>query len=62
MEVDTDLSWDHEGLKLLPKAPKDKITESPKPPRIPRVPKAKVNTEETLKKDQPVFNEDLKEG
>ena len=62
VEVDTDLSWDHEGLKLLPKAPKDKITESPKPPRTPRVPKAKVNTEETLKKDQPVFNGDSKEG
>ena len=62
VEVDTDLSWDHEGLKPLPKAPKDKITESPKPPRTPRVPKAKVNTEETLKKDQPVFNGDTKEG
>ena len=62
VEVDTDLSWDHEGLKPLPKAPKDKLTESPKPPRTPRVPKAKVNTEETLKKDQPVFNGDSKEG
>ena len=62
VEVDTDLSWDHDGLKPLPKAPKDKITESPKPPRIPRVPKAKVNTEETFKKDQPVFNGDSKKG
>ena len=62
VEVDTDLSWDHEGLKPLPKAPKNKLTESPKPPRTPRVPKAKVNTEETLKKDQPVFNGDSKEG
>ena len=62
VEVDTDLSWDHEGLKPLPKAAKDKITESPKPPRTPRVPKAKVNIEETLKKDQPVFNGDSKEG
>ena len=62
VEVDTDLSWDHEGLKLLPKAPKNKLTESPKPPRTPRVPKAKVNTEETFKKDQPVFNGDSKEG
>ena len=62
MEVDTDLSWDHEELKPLPKAPKNKITESPKPSRTPRVPKAKVNTEETLKKDQPVSNGDFKEG
>ena len=62
VEVDTDLSWDHEGLKPLPKAPKNKITESPKPPRTPRVPKAKVNTEETLKKGQPVSNGDSKEG
>ena len=62
VEVDTDLSWDHEGLKPLPKAPKNKITESPKPPRTPRVPKAKVNTEETFKKDQPVFNGDSKKS
>ena len=62
VEVDTDLSWDHEGLKPLPKAPKNKLTESPKPPRTPRVPKAKVNTVETFKKDQPVFNGDSKEG
>ena len=62
VDVDTDLSWDHEGLRPLPKAPKNKLTESPKPPRTPRVPKAKVKTEETLKKDQPVFNGDSKEG
>ena len=62
MEVDTDLSWDHEGLKPLPKAPKNKLTESLKPPRTPRVPKAKVNTVETFKKDQPVLNGDSKEG
>ena len=62
VEVDIDLSWDHEGLKPLPKAPKNKITESPKPPRTPRVPKAKVNTEETFKKDQPVFNGDSKKS
>ena len=62
VEVDTDLSWDHEGLKPLPKAPKNQLAESPKPPRTPRVPKAKVNTEEILKKDQPVFSGDSKEG
>ena len=62
VEVDTDLTWDHEGLKSFPKVSKGKLNESPKPPRTPRVPKAKVNTEETLKKDQPVFNGDSKEG
>ena len=58
VEVDTDLSWDHEGLKPLPKAPKDKLNESPKPPRTPRVPKAKVNAIETFKKERypPAFN------
>ena len=62
VEVDNDLSWDHERLKPLPKVPKDKLNESPKPPRAPRVPKAKVSTVETFKKDQPVFNGDSKEG
>ena len=62
VEVDTDLSWDHEGLQPFPKAPKDKIKESPKPPRTPKVPKAKVNTGETLKKDHPAFSGDSKEG
>ena len=62
VEEDTDLSWDHEGLNPLLKAPKNQLAESPKPPRTPRVPKAKVNTEETLKKDQPVFSGDSKEG
>ena len=58
VEVDTDLSWDHEGLKPLSKAPKDKLNESPKPPRTPRVPKAKVNAIETFKKERypPAFN------
>ena len=58
VEVDTDLSWDHEGLKPLPKAPKDKLNGSPKPPRTPRVPKAKVNAVETFKKERypPAFN------
>ena len=61
MEVDTDLSWDHEGLKPLPKAPKDKINESPKPPRAPKVPKARVNAVETFKKKHPAFSGDSKE-
>ena len=62
VEVDTDLSWDHEGLKPFPKVPKDKLNESPKPPRAPKVPKARVNAVETLKKDHPAFNGDSKEG
>ena len=36
VEVDTDLSWDHEGLKPLPKSHKDRQNESPKPPRAPK--------------------------
>ena len=62
VEVDTDLSWDHEGLKPLPKAPKDRLNESPKPPRAPKVPKARVNTVGTFKKEYPAFSGDSKEG
>ena len=62
VEVDTDLSWDHEGLKPLPKAPKDRLNESPKPPRVPKVPKAKVNAVETSKKEYPANSGDSKEG
>ena len=62
VEVDTDLSWDHEGLKPFPKAPKDRLKESPKPPRAPKIPKAKAKAVETLKKDHPAFNRDSKEG
>ena len=62
MEVDTNLSWDHEGLKPLPKAPKDRLNESPKPPRAPKVPKARVNTVGTSRKEYPAFSGDSKEG
>ena len=62
VEVDTDLSWDHEGLKLLPKALKDRLNESPKPPRVPKVPKARVNAVGTFKKEYPAFSGDSKEG
>ena len=62
VEVDTDLSWDHEGLKPFPKAPKDRLKESPKPPRAPEVPKARVNTEGTPKKEYPVFSGESKQG
>ena len=62
VEVDTDLSWDHEGLKPLPKVPKDRTGESPKPPRAPKIPKAKINAVETLKKERTAFSGDSKEG
>ena len=61
-EVDTDLSWDHEGLKPFPKAPKDRLKESPKPPRAPKVPKVRVDTEGTPKKEYPAYGGDSKEG
>ena len=62
VEVDTDLSWDHEGLKPLPKAPKDRLNGSPKPPRTPKVPKARVNAVGTFKKEYPAFSGDSKGG
>ena len=62
VEVDTDLSWDHEGLKPLPKAPKDRLNESPKPPRVPRVPKVGRNAEGTFRKGHSNLSEEYKEG
>ena len=62
VEVDTDLSWDHEGLKPLPKAPKDRLNESPKLPRVPRVPKVGGNAEGTFRKGYPNLNGEYKEG
>ena len=49
VEVDTDLSWDHEGLRPLPKSHKDGLNGSPKPPSIPKV---GGNTEGTFKSVQ----------
>ena len=62
VEVDTDLSWDHEGLKPLPKAPKDRLNQSPKPPRVPRVPKVGGNAEGTFRKGHPSLSGEYKEG
>ena len=59
VEVDTDLSWDHEGLKPIPKAPKNRSDESPKPPRAPR---AKTNAEETSKKGYSANGGDINKG
>ena len=62
VEVDTDLSWDHEGLKPLPKVPKDRLKESPKPPRVPRVPKKGGDNEGTFRKGHPSLSGENKEG
>ena len=62
VEVDTDLSWDHEGLKPLPKAPENRLDESPKPPRAPKAPKAKTNAEETSKKEYSANGGEIKKG
>ena len=56
------MSWDHEGFKPFPKAPEDRLKESPKPPRTPKVPKARVNPKGTPKKEYPAFSGDSKEG
>ena len=61
VEVDTDLSWDHEGLRPLPKSHKDRLNGSPKLPRVPKVPKVGGNTEGTFKKEYPSFRGDYKE-
>ena len=62
VEVDTDLSWDHEGLGPLPKSHKDRLNGSPKLPRVPKGPKVEENTEGTLKKECPSFRGDYNEG
>ena len=62
VEVDTDLSWDHEGLRPLPKAPKDRLNGSPKLPRVPRVPKVGGNAEGTFRKEHPSLSGEYKEG
>ena len=62
MEIDTDLSWDHEGLRPLPKSHKDRLNGSPKLPRVPKGPKLERNNEGTFKKECPSFREDYKEG
>ena len=61
VEVDTHLSWDHEGLGPLPKSHKDRLNGSPKPPRVPTGPKVEENNEGTLKKECPSFRGDYNE-
>ena len=62
VEVDTDLSWDHEGLKPLPKAPRDGLDKDPKPPRVPKAPRAETKAEEASKKGYSAKEGDTKEG
>ena len=62
VEVDTDLSWDHEGLRPLPKSHKDRLNGSPKPPRVPKGPKVDGSNEGTFKKECPTFRGDYNEG
>ena len=62
VEADTDLSWDHEGLRPIPKAHKDRLNGSPKPSRVPKGPKVKEKIEGTLKKECPSFRGDYNEG
>ena len=50
VEVDTDLSWDHEGLRPLPKAHKDRLNGSPKLPRVSKGPKVVRNNKGTSRK------------
>ena len=61
VEVDTDLSWDHKGLRPLPKSHKDRLNGSPKPPGVPKVPKVGGSNEGTSKKECPSFRGDYKE-
>ena len=61
VEVDTDLSWDHKGLRPLRKSHKERLNGSPKPPRVPKVSKVGGNTEGTFKKECPSFSGDYKE-
>ena len=62
VEVDTDLSWDHEGLGPLPKSHKDRLNGSPKPPRVPKGPKVKEKIKGILKKECLSFRGDYNEG
>ena len=62
VQVDTDLSWDHEGLKPLPKAHKDRLNGSPKPPRVPKVPKQVEILKELSKKNVQALDQIIKKG
>ena len=46
VEEDTDLSWDHKGLRPISNSHKDRINRSPKPPRPPKALKVKREMKE----------------
>ena len=62
VEVDTNLSWDHEGLKPLPKPYENRLNESPKPPRIPKGPRVNESSEKALAKESPNSKGDHDKG
>ena len=62
VEEDTDLSWDHEGLRPISNSHKDRINRSPKLPRVPKGPKGKERNEGTLVKECPSYRRDYNEG
>ena len=62
VEVDTELSWDHEGLKPIPKVSKNKLDMSPKPPRIPRMLGTKTNAGHTSKEGCSAKERKINEG
>ena len=59
VEVDTDLSWDHGSLRPIPKAPKKRSDEGPKPLRVPKAPRAKTDAEETSKEGYSTYGGDI---
>ena len=62
VEVDTDLSWDHEGLKPIPKVSKSKLDKSPKQLRIPRMLGTKTNAGQTSKEGYSAKEKEINEG
>ena len=62
VEVDTDLSWDHEGLKPLPKSHKDRLNESPKTSRVPKGPRVNGSNAKVAVEECPNFKRDHDEG
>ena len=62
VEVDTDLSWDHEGLGPIPKPYKDGLNGDPKLPRTLKGPREKRKNEETIKTGCSNSRGDHKEG
>ena len=62
VEEDTDLPWDHKGLRPIPNSHKDRLNGSPKLPRVPKGHKEKEKNKGTLKKECLSFRRDYNEG